>query len=342
MNINTNELFGENIFNVCETKNIDDAVEKLFIHFRQKGFPHYDLNQYDANNELLKLKKFDSNNILDGKDIKQTMHSLGFLWCFFPNWVDVTYKNQDKTLIELWNDDDKLRTLIKKTYIWQLKYGRGVFTINRLRQNAKVYLSRQSVSNFRPTASKYFYNTYGNNGVVWDMSSGWGGRLFGFLASNCKTYIGTEPCKQTFNGLKQLQNTYKKENKNISLHNICAEDYLPEKETLDLCFTSPPYFDCERYSKEENQSYLKHPNKDSWLNDFLKKVIANCFYGLKNEGYLILNIANTTEHKWIEDETKKIANEEGFTLVDVNYLILSSIAGKGVKREPIFIFKKKV
>ena len=43
-----------------------------------------------------------------------------------------------------------------------------------------------------------------------------------------------------------------------------------------------------------------------------------------NDGYLILNIANTTEHKWIEDETKKIANEEGFILVDVNYLILSS------------------
>ena len=46
----------DNIFNVCETKNIDDAVEKLFIHFRQNGFPHYDLNQYDANNELSKLK----------------------------------------------------------------------------------------------------------------------------------------------------------------------------------------------------------------------------------------------------------------------------------------------
>ena len=164
-----------------------------------------------------------------------------FYGVFFLIGLIVTYKNQDKTLIELWNDDDKLRTLIKKTYIWQLKYGRGVFTINRLRQNAKVYLSRQSVSNFRPTASKYFYNTYGNGGVVWDMSSGWGGRLFGFLASNCKTYIGTEPCKQTFNGLEQLQNIYKEENKNINLHNICAEDYLPEKETLDLCFTSPPY-----------------------------------------------------------------------------------------------------
>lgn len=330
----------DSIFYVTKYKDIDEETNKLFLFFKENGFPHYDIKEYDANKELSKLTFFNTKDICKDKDIKQTMHSLGFLWCFFPNWIEVKFKNQNLGLLDLWNNDDKLKTLIKKTYKWELKFGNGIFTINRLRQNAKVYLSKQSVSNFRPTAAKYIYEKYGNEGVVWDMSSGWGGRLFGFLASNCNTYIGTEPCKKTFQGLENLRNTYKETTKRIILHNMCAEDFTPKKESLDLCFTSPPYFDCERYSDEDNQSYIKYPEKNIWLEKFLRKLIANCYYGLKKNRYLILNISNTTHHKWIEKETCRIATDEGFVLVDINFLILSSIAGKGEKKEPIFIFKK--
>jgi hypothetical protein len=330
----------DSIFYVTKNKNIDEETDKLFAYFKKNGFPHYDIQEYDKNKELSKLTFFNIENIYKDKDIKQTMHSLGFLWCFFPNWIEVKFKNQNLGLLDLWNDDKKLKTLIKKTYKWELKFGNGIFTINRLRQNAKVYLSKQSVSNFRPTAAKYIYEKYGNKGVVWDMSSGWGGRLFGFLGSNCNTYIGTEPCKKTFKGLENLKNTYKETTKKIILHNMCAEDFIPKKESLDLCFTSPPYFDCERYSDEENQSYIKYPEKNIWLEKFLRKLIVNCYYGLKKNSHLILNIANTTHHKWIEEETCRIAKDEGFVLIDINFLILSSIAGKGEKKEPIFIFKK--
>ena len=330
----------EEFFNVCNTKNIDDEVEKLFLYFRDKGFPNYDINNYCPTTELEKLKKFNDKTIFVSGSIKQTMHSLGFLWCFFPHWVDVKYKNQKLGLLDLWNNDEKLKVLIKKTYKWQLKFGNGVFTINRLRQNSKIYLNKQSVSNFRPTSAKYFYNKYGNNGVVWDMCAGWGGRLFGFLSSNCNTYIGTEPCEKTYNGLIELKNIFRKESKRINIYNLCAEDHILDKESVDLCFTSPPYFDCERYSKEITQSYIKHPTKELWLNNFLRKMIRNCYYCLKDNGYMILNIANTPQHKWIEDSVLNISELENFKLIETNYLNLSSVSGKGIKREPIFVFKK--
>ena len=38
---------------------------------------------------------------------------------------------------------------------------------------------------------------------------GWGGRLFGFLASNCKKY-GVEPSTKSFQGLQELNDTYNK------------------------------------------------------------------------------------------------------------------------------------
>ena len=69
--------------------------------------------------------------------------------------------------------------------------------------------------------------------------------------------------------------------------------------------------------------------------------MANCHIGLKSGGKMLLNIANTPKHKDIESETIRVAEEEGFVLEKTIKLALSSIAGKGIKYEPIFIFNKK-
>jgi len=135
-----------------------------------------------------------------------------------------------------------------------------------------------------------------------------------------------------------LKNDFKL--KDIELFNIGSELYKPKKESLDLCFTSPPYFDTEKYSEEESQSYIKFETIEKWINGFYKKTILNCFNGLKKGGYMIINIADTPKHKWIESETILISESLGFTLMDILKLELSSISGNGAKYEPIFIFKK--
>lgn len=319
-------------------KTKEDTLNDYFKYWRKKGYPNYDINYYNKRKEIQELILFDENTIFKNGTIKQTMHSLGFLWTYFPHWIDVKYDNQ-QTIRELWDDDEKLKELIRKTFEYELKHGAGYITINRLRQNSKVYLSKQSVSNFRPTASKFIYNNYGCNGVVWDMSCGWGGRLFGFLSSNCKKYIGTEPAKDTFAGLLQLSDDFKT-NKEVELINCGSEEYKPHPNSLDLCFTSPPYFDTEKYSDEETQSYKKFNTKEKWLEGFLKKTMENCYSGLIKGGYMIINIANTPKNKWLEFETVEIAESLGFKLIETLKLELSSISGKGAKYEPIFIFKK--
>ena len=328
------------IFLVSEDKSIDEEVEKLFQYWRNRGFPNYYINDYDKDEELQKLIKFDDGQIFYDNKLKQTMHSLGFLWTYFPHWVDVKFDDSN-SLMDNWNNDKKLRDLIRKTYIWQLKYGAGKFTINRLRQNAKVYCSKQSVSNFRPTVSKFIYNKFGNAGVVWDMCGGWGGRLFGFLSSNCKKYIGTEPSIKTFEGLTKLSKDFTYVKKDVELYCTGSEDFKPDLESLDLCFTSPPYFDTEKYSEESTQSFKKFPTKESWIEGFLQQTTKNCFQGLKRGGPLIINISNTPKYKNLESEMIRVATEEGFILEDTYNLILSSISGRGIKYEPVFIFRKQ-
>ena len=93
-----------------------------------------------------------------------------------------------KSLMEIFLDDDMFKSTIRKCWNWELKHYKGedpngernVFHENRLRQSIKIYSGTQSVSNFRPT-EKLIYERYGGDGVVWDMSCGWGGRLLGFI-----------------------------------------------------------------------------------------------------------------------------------------------------------------
>lgn len=329
------------IFLIKQGDDIDNEVEALFKYWRIKGFPNYDRTEYNANKILSNLIKFNENSLWEGNEIRQAMLGCGFLWTYFPHWINVTYNGGTESVASCWNDDEKLRALIKKTYRWQQKFGRGVFTVNRLRQNAKIYCSKQSVSNFRPTVAKLIYNTYGNGGKVWDMSGGYGGRLLGFLSSNCTSYTATDPCTETVNGLNDLYDTYKDlTDKEVKIIKSGSEDYLPEKESLDLCFTSPPYFNTEMYSNENTQSYMKFDSKQVWLDDFLGKTMQNCWYGLKPGRYMIINIANVSSFKDLEQETIRKAQEIGFVLEDTKYMVLSSVSGNGKKFEPIFIFKK--
>ena len=335
--------FVDEIFNLSLNKNIDEEVEKIFNFYRHYGFPNYSKNDYDIAKEYTKLSLFDEKSLLnEDKSIKQNMLGLGILWSYFPHWIEVECGNSI-SLQEAWNNDNLLKECIKKTYLWKCKHNEPHWTNNRIRQNAKVFLAKQSVSNFRPTVAKFIYNNYGSNGTVIDMSSGYGGRLFGFFASNCSEYIGFEPCTKTFNGLndlgKDLQNL---SNKKFKINYCGSENYLKEYENVsNLCFKSPPYFDTEHYSDEDTQSYIKYPSIDLWINGFLKETIVNCYYYLKSKGYLILNIANTPKYNNIESDTIRLATSIGFTYVDTLKMELSSVAkNKGRKYEPIFIFQK--
>ncbi len=319
----------------------EEALEYYFHYYKENGYPNYDKEDYNPFDELSKVIDTRSSDIIgEDKSLKQSMTGCGFLWTFFPHWVDTKTYNS-KSVRESWGDDELLRKLIEKVYNFVMKHDNERWSTNRIRQCAKVYCASQSVSNFRPTVAKYLYNTYGNKGNIYDPCGGWGGRMFGFMASNCKEYECCEPSTKSYEGLLNLKNTYPYLKKVIKVNNLCAEDYVPRKNHFDLAFTSPPYFNTEEYSTEDTQSYLKYPSYEEWRENFLRKMIHNCHIGLKENGILIINIANVSTAPTLEQDTVSLAMEEGFILKDTLKLILSSIAGKGIKYEPIFIFEKE-
>lgn len=159
---------------ILSFQTINSAIDYYFQFYKENGYPNYEKQNYDPRKEMKRLMSIDAKDIIQGNVAKQTMHSCGFLWSFFPHWIDVETAS-DVSLSKNWQDEEKLRKLIEKTIAWCIKHENGRWSTNRIRQLAKVYLSKQSPSNFRPSVAKSLYDIYGNSGCVYDQCGGWGG-----------------------------------------------------------------------------------------------------------------------------------------------------------------------
>lgn len=318
---------------------VEYGVDVIFRHYRKHGFPYYIVTEHERHKIMRKLIQFNHRSIMDGDKIIQTMNGLRLAWSYFPHWVNIKCGNM-VTPMENFNDDKRLKSVLKKVWIHRLKFepDKKSFSENRFRQWTKLHEGSQAVSNFRPTAAKVIYEEYGGNGVTWDMSAGWGGRLLGALSSSTiKKYIGTEPSTKTYDGLIKMKSDFEYLGRDIEIHKLGSEEFIPEKESLDLCFTSPPYFDTEKYSEEDTQSYIKFPTKDKWLNEFLRSTFENCWNGLKTGGYMLINIA--IKGDTAGNDIITLAEKIGFVHSRTLQLSLSTL-GDDFKYEPVFVFKK--
>ena len=170
------------------------------------------------------------------------------------------------------------------------------------------------------------------------MSMGYGGRILGAIISDIN-YIGTDPAQKTFKGLEEIKKDFGRSERDYSLNNCGSEIFQPEENSLDFAFTSPPYFDWEKYGEEEEQSFNQFDSNESWNNGFLRKTMQNVYKGLKKDKFMALNVANIKSHKTFENDTVRMAVEEGFKHSDTFKLQLSS-QESGAKYEPVFIFQK--
>jgi hypothetical protein len=324
--------------------NIDPLVlNTAYDYVIKRGFPYYVFSLEEKIEVFNKIKRYDMNKVICDDIVRQTMHGLGLAWSYFSHSWSVKTRNM-KTPVDIWEDKNILKKAIEK----RLKRGGfvmllpdGSMTDSQIRKALRSYSGVQSVSNFRPTAAAAIYKQYAKDGIVWDMSCGFGGRLLGaFLSDSVKKYIGTDPSTPTYNGLLQIVEDFKYLGIETELHKKGSEEFVPNVE-VDLCFTSPPYFNTEKYSDEITQSYLSYDTVSSWNENFLRKTIINCKKCLKDDGHLLLNVADVVTHKTLENDTIRIAEEEGFVLTKTLKMQLSNITKGGFKYEPIFVFKKK-
>ena len=163
-----------------------------------------------------------------------------------------------------------------------------------------IGLRKYICSQFKPNVAKAMYDYFDARNVL-DFSMGWGDRLAGFYASpKTELYVGVDPRKENHPIYQQQANYYDNQltffenKKTTKFHCDAAEDFdfSDYYDTFDIIFTSPPYFNIERYGEDDNQSWVRYKTIDSWNNQFLHKAIDNMWPTLKSGGLLCINISD--------------------------------------------------
>ena len=134
-----------------------------------------------------------------------------------------------------------------------------------------------------------------------DFSAGWGDRLAGFYASeHGELFVGIDPRKENHPIYEEQAKFYQKHStffENDKKHELICEpaedaDLSKYEGIMDIVFTSPPYFNVERYSHDDTQSWVRYKNIDLWNKNFLQTAVNNVWKTLRKGGILMVNISD--------------------------------------------------
>jgi len=125
-----------------------------------------------------------------------------------------------------------------------------------------------------------------------DISAGWGDRLLAAIFYNVDTYFSVDPNIELHPGYKKIIETFvskKKRNNFIIMPEGFEKVKIPSND-FDIVFSSPPFFDLEKYSEFKNNSLSKYKNAESWYKNFLLVVLEKAYLHLKVGGHMVLYI----------------------------------------------------
>jgi DNA methylase len=266
-------------------------VESAFRYWRHNGFPYYVLGHQEIGRDYKNLS-IQPIAPMRLAGVGGSTIGLRLANYFQPHMWSVRVSRY-LSPHDVFHDDALLRAAIHRSWtIWPDRFGANPATLRRI---LKTYPGAASVSNFRPTVARSVLHHFSKDSdTIVDFSAGYGGRLLGALSMK-RSYIGIEPCAAQVAGLESMLESLKKHGAHGSAEVLigCAEDVmrlLPEN-AANLVFSSPPYFDWEKYSHEASQSFIRYSSYDDWKSGFLEPVIGQSLRVLKRGGKFVVNIS---------------------------------------------------
>lgn len=211
---------------------------------------------------------------------------------------------------DIWHSREKLEKM--NWHFWR-EGALGNSDINDSTFRSAFRIGTYTATQFKPSVAKALYEKHKATKIL-DTSCGWGDRLAGFYATySTELYVGCDPNPEVYETYKDQCLEYENllgcdsavlqdngdhfvciGSKKVIIYNLPSEDvnWKQHDNTFDFYFTSPPYFETERYAANNNstQSWVRYPTFDSWKNDFFFKVNRRVWDTLQNDGYMMINI----------------------------------------------------
>ena len=302
---------------IKETYPKDEVKERLADIFMKYPLP-YATDKYtieDARDDYMKLKGIRWNELLaegewfqrqsreteypltyEGKQLFFKRYNIGNLssnwWQERNRWsiCSAGYPGPART----WRTRDFMISLMGAAYSLKLpQVGKNELRI-------MIGLRKYIASQHKPNVTKALTEYLGSKTML-DFSAGWGDRLAGAFASETiEHYVGLDPRKENHPIYEQQRDFYEKHTSffesptKTDFYCSPAEDfdYSEYENYFDLVFTSPPYFNVERYSEDDTQSWVRYKSIQAWNEYFLHKSLEKIIPTLKKGGKMAINIAD--------------------------------------------------
>ena len=315
---------------IKDTFDKEDVKESLAKVAMTYEIPYAEMSVKDAHRDYLKLKGMNHNDVLvdgewfarEGTEYRYDLTFEGKQQYFkrinTGNKASNYFQQANRWSVDgavspgpqrTWESEKFMTSLMGSAYSLKLP------KINRNVLRTMIGLRKYICAQFKPNVAKVLYDKLGSENIL-DFSAGWGDRLAGFYASETsKYYLGIDPRKENHPIYEEQAEFYHKHMTVFEVQKKCdfiespAEevDFMGYKDTFDTVFTSPPYFNVERYSYDETQSWVRHKEITEWNENFLQKTLKNLWCSIKSGGYLLVNISDvysnskwSTERGWLE------------------------------------------
>jgi hypothetical protein len=206
--------------------------------------------------------------------------------------------------------------------------------------NLKTSSVTGSPSCYNIKKCKELLKKYNTNNIYYDPSAGWGDRMLSAAALGLE-YYSTDPNTPLVDSLNLLgQDINIHKDFNYKIYNQGSEVYIPELfDKVGLIFTSPPYFNFEKY---ENGNQLVY-SSINYYKEYIKQTVFNCSRYLIEDGYFCININNKYYDLFYNEAIKY-----GLTFITDEYYVTTNTnrntdtnKEKNTYTEKIMIFQKK-
>lgn len=330
----------------------DDTINSVFDIYRSINLvPIIYFTEKGILQAIKEFKDSSYNSVNQGKINLGNNRGQPLSRFLFPNMMTAEPKGRgSNSLRDRFYDDKKLKRAIRICY--EMREGNNLVYPTAIRRALEL-VTGENVQNFKPQNARAIVEHlcpvfWGN---VYDYSCGYGGRLLGIGSSNMKyNYIGVEPNTETIKYLNYFNECIEEAVgvKGTIIQNV-SEEYKPTD--IDLAFSSPPYFNLEKYSDEDTQCMVRYRTLDEWFSGYVEPTIENIYKGLNSDGIFATNIADyktygNKEYKVVEDWIKT-AERIGFKHTSTIKMMLNTRPGVGNKKlagrekyEGVYVFKK--
>jgi len=332
-------------------------VQELHDWYRKSGFPYPTYEEKDISYIAWKLRNLPDCELEFDNTLPSNIVGTEICNSFFPNMYKTrqilpAFQGTGKTRgyrmspLETFNSEKHLKKVIRLC----LEH-KPHCAASQVR--GALSLVNGTASKFNPLVVRCLVDRYTpQGGVYYDFACGWGARLFGAKSSrkNVK-YVGVDPNSETYDNLcilnKWLANTYKYDPQTVLLQKIGSEDFCPEalEGKVDFAFSSPPYFNLERYSDEATQCYNRYPGVTEWLHGYLYKTLENIRKLVKPGGVFAFNMVDYQGASFVPSALKHIESL-GFVSLAVHTMPIfqrvgpSNKDGETFKNEEIYVFRR--